>query len=141
MWIGASAPAGIDRAARLGDGWLADADLVPAEAAEQAAAYREACARGTGASPASSRSAATCTWARATRTPARVAAPIVDGGYRGFRPAAITYGRPEVVTEAFGAFAGMGYTDVIVRHLAEDQAEVIASLERLASVRAALSSR
>jgi hypothetical protein len=35
----------------------------------------------------------------------------------------------------------MGYTDVIVRHLAEDQSEVLASLERLASVRAALSSR
>ena len=36
---------GIDRAARLGDGWLANADVVPTEAAEQAAAYREACAR------------------------------------------------------------------------------------------------
>jgi hypothetical protein len=29
----------------------------------------------------------------------------------------------------------MGYTDVIVRHLADDQTEVLRSLERLAQVR------
>jgi hypothetical protein len=34
----------------------------------------------------------------------------------------------------------MGYTDVIVRHLAEDQSEVLASFARLGEVRAALSS-
>ena len=72
---------------------------------------------------------------------ARVAAPIVEAGYRGFRPAAITYGSIDEVAEAFGQYADMGYTDVIVRHLAEDQSEVIASLERLASVRTALASR
>jgi hypothetical protein len=35
----------------------------------------------------------------------------------------------------------MGYTDVIVRHLANDQTEVLGSLERLASVRTALAER
>jgi hypothetical protein len=34
----------------------------------------------------------------------------------------------------------MGYTDVIVRHLSEDHAEVLRSLERLGAVRAALAS-
>jgi hypothetical protein len=32
----------------------------------------------------------------------------------------------------------MGYTDVIVRHLAEDQSEVLESFARLARVREAL---
>ncbi len=32
----------------------------------------------------------------------------------------------------------MGYTDVIVRHLAEDQSEVLKSFARLAGVREAL---
>ena len=32
----------------------------------------------------------------------------------------------------------MGYTDVIVRHLADEQADVLASFARLAGVRAAI---
>jgi alkanesulfonate monooxygenase SsuD/methylene tetrahydromethanopterin reductase-like flavin-dependent oxidoreductase (luciferase family) len=140
VWIGATAPGGIDRAARLGDGWLANADVVPAEAAEQAASYREACARH-GRAPGVIAIRRDVHVGASREDAARVAAPIVDAGYRGFRPAAITYGSPDEVTEAFGGYADMGYTDVIVRHLAEDQAEVLASLERLASVRSAVSSR
>jgi alkanesulfonate monooxygenase SsuD/methylene tetrahydromethanopterin reductase-like flavin-dependent oxidoreductase (luciferase family) len=139
VWIGASAPPAIERAARLGDGWLANADLVPSEAAEQIAMYREACAAQgrdpgvmgirrdvhVGADPADAE---------------RVAGPVVAAGYRGFRPDAITYGDAAQVTDRFAAYADMGYTDVIVRHLAEDQDEVLASFERLGEVRAALSS-
>src|SRR4051812_40689627 len=44
VWIGASAPPAIDRAARLGDGWLASPGLSPKVAAEQLAMYRERCA-------------------------------------------------------------------------------------------------
>ncbi len=70
----------------------------------------------------------------------RVAGPVVAAGYRGFRPDAITTGSVEQVVERFRAYADMGYTDVIVRHLAEDQGEVLASLERLGAVREALAS-
>src|SRR5262245_37204839 len=41
IWIGGSAHAAIDRAARLGDGWLGNADGVPDVAREQAAVYLE----------------------------------------------------------------------------------------------------
>jgi len=68
----------------------------------------------------------------------RVAGPVVAGGYRGFDPSACTYGSAEQVTEKLGAYAAMGYTDVIVRHLAEDQNEVLESFARLAGVREAL---
>jgi alkanesulfonate monooxygenase SsuD/methylene tetrahydromethanopterin reductase-like flavin-dependent oxidoreductase (luciferase family) len=68
----------------------------------------------------------------------RVGGPVVAAGYRGFDPSACTYGSAEQVTEKLGAYAAMGYTDVIVRHLAEDQNEVLESFVRLAGVREAL---
>jgi alkanesulfonate monooxygenase SsuD/methylene tetrahydromethanopterin reductase-like flavin-dependent oxidoreductase (luciferase family) len=64
-----------------------------------------------------------------------VAEPVVAGGYRGFRPEACTYGSAEQVAERFATYAEMGYTDVIVRHLADDQPEVLRSVDRLAKVR------
>ena len=39
------------------------------------------------------------------------------------------------MAEKFRELAAMGYTDVIIRHLAEDQAEVLDSFSRLAEVR------
>jgi hypothetical protein len=40
--------------------------------------------------------------------------------------------------EQLRALATLGFTDVIVRHLVDDQREVLASTERLADVRAAI---
>lgn len=138
VWIGGTAAAAVDRAARLGDGFLADAHLTPEQARALIDLYRERCdAHGrtpsavairrdihVGADPADAE---------------RVAGPVVAAGYRGFDPSACTYGSVEQVTERLGAYAQMGYTDVIVRHLAEDQGEVLASYARLGEVRAALS--
>src|SRR5947209_231780 len=44
VWIGASAPPAIDRAARLAEGWIASPGLTPEEARAQADVYRERCA-------------------------------------------------------------------------------------------------
>ena len=43
VWIGATAPAAIERAARLGDGWLAAPALTLEQAARQIDGYRAAC--------------------------------------------------------------------------------------------------
>src|SRR6185312_9859106 len=44
VWVGASAPPAIDRAARLAEGWIASPGLTHDEARSQADFYRERCA-------------------------------------------------------------------------------------------------
>jgi len=136
-WIGASARVAIDRAARIGDGFLASPSLPLAEARAQIDFYRERCAAYgrrpaaiairrdlyVGASPAE---------ARAT------AEPVLTGGYRGFSREALVVGSAAEVIEALRPFGAMGYTDVIVRHLLDDQPKVLGSMARLAEVRQAL---
>jgi alkanesulfonate monooxygenase SsuD/methylene tetrahydromethanopterin reductase-like flavin-dependent oxidoreductase (luciferase family) len=134
VWIGAAAPPAIDRAARLGDAFLVGPEATPAEARAFMAQYLEACDR-------HGRKPATIAIRRDVHVGAddadaeRVAGPVIQGGYRGFDPAAPCTGGPARVAAAFAELAGMGYTDVIVRHLAEDQGEVLASFARLAEVR------
>jgi alkanesulfonate monooxygenase SsuD/methylene tetrahydromethanopterin reductase-like flavin-dependent oxidoreductase (luciferase family) len=47
VWLGSWSPAGVRRAARLCDGWIADPIRTVTEVAEMAAAYRFACGAGT----------------------------------------------------------------------------------------------
>ena len=65
----------------------------------------------------------------------RVAAPVLGAGYRGMDPSAAVVGSPEQVAERLAGYAAMGYDHVLVRHLADDQHEVLASFARLAKVR------
>jgi alkanesulfonate monooxygenase SsuD/methylene tetrahydromethanopterin reductase-like flavin-dependent oxidoreductase (luciferase family) len=137
IWIGASAPKAIERAARLGDGWLADAGVLPDDAREQADQYRAACAT-LGREPGVIAIRRDVHVGADAAEAERIAGPVVAAGYRGFRPEACTYGSAEEVADLLRRYADMGYTDVIVRHLVDDQTEVLRSLERLASVRATL---
>jgi alkanesulfonate monooxygenase SsuD/methylene tetrahydromethanopterin reductase-like flavin-dependent oxidoreductase (luciferase family) len=139
VWIGAAAPAAVDRAARLGDGFLIGPEAVPGQVGELVGLYRDACTR-------HGRPAATIAVRRDVHVGAddadaqRVAGPILERGYRGFDPAAPVVGGPERVAAAFADLATMGCTDVIIRHLADDQPEVLASFDRLGAVRAAVGS-
>ena len=65
----------------------------------------------------------------------RVAGAVVASGYRGFDPAALVIGGVDTAADAFAQLAAHGCTDVIVRHLAADQSEVLHSFERLGAVR------
>jgi hypothetical protein len=58
--------------------------------------------------------------------------------YRGMAAEALVAGSVDDVTEQFRIFGEMGYTDILVRHLTDDQPKILGSLERLAAVRAAL---
>ena len=98
--------------------------------------YRDACARHGRDADAGSRCAATSTSRPPTPRPPPSPDPIVARGYRGFDPSAVVVGGPDRVDRRLrGASARPGCTDVIVRHLADDQGAVLRSFEQLATVR------
>lgn len=133
-WLGGSARVSIERAARLGDGWLAAPSLSTEQAERQLGTYQEAC-RALGKAPGVT-AIRRDVYVGETAAEARsVADPIIDAGYRGFDPSAPIYGSVDEVAAAFRQLGSLGYTDVIVRHLTDDQEKVLGSLERLKEVR------
>ncbi|MEA2686842.1 MAG: hypothetical protein QOE93_2037 [Actinomycetota bacterium] len=134
VWIGAGAAKGIDRAARLGDGWIAGPWVPLDQARDQAARYLEQrAAHGKDAGVVAIRRDIHV--GAETADAHRVADPVLAAGYRGLPPDAPLVGGPHEVAAAILGLADLGYTDVLIRHLADDQAEVLASFERLATVR------
>jgi alkanesulfonate monooxygenase SsuD/methylene tetrahydromethanopterin reductase-like flavin-dependent oxidoreductase (luciferase family) len=135
VWIGAAAPPAIDRAARLGDAFLVGPEATPPQARDLIGTYLAACER-------HGRTPSTIAIRRDIHVGAddadaeRVAGPVLARGYRGFDPSAPVVGGPERVAHAFEELGEMGYTDVIVRHLADEQPAVLASIGRLSDVRA-----
>jgi alkanesulfonate monooxygenase SsuD/methylene tetrahydromethanopterin reductase-like flavin-dependent oxidoreductase (luciferase family) len=134
IWVGGTAARAVDRAARLGDGFLANADLTPEQAREVLDLYRTRCAAH-GRKPTALAIRRDIHVGADDADAAAAAEPVIERGYRGFDPAAITYGGVERVAERVREYAAIGYTDVIIRHLADDHDEVLASFERLAQVR------
>ena len=61
---------------------------------------------------------------------------IAAKGGRGIPPEATIIGDAESVAQAFNELAEMGFTDVIVRNLVPDQAESLATIAKLAQVKA-----
>jgi len=140
VWIGAVVQGAIHRTARLGEGWLAAPSLTPNEAGHALNAYRQACAE-------FEREPTAVAIRRdifigATSEEARaVVAPYIEAGYRGMDADALMFGSPAEVAEQIRALAAQGYTDVIVRNLSARQDESLATIERLAEVKALLGDR
>ena len=134
VWVGANVPAAIDRAARLGDAWYAGPGTDLDEAGAQLELYRERCA-------AHGRTPSCIPIRRDVYVGASAAdvrhhvEPVVERGHRGFPPGALIAGTVEQVAEQLHALAGVGFTDVVVRQLVEDQRAAVASIERLGEVR------
>lgn len=137
VWVGGAAPPALDRAARLGDAWLAGPYAPPEELSGQVALYRDACDEH-GKRPAVMAVRRDVHVGRDDADAHRVADPVIAAGYRGLDPAVLIVGGPERVAEEFRRLGAMGFTDVLIRHLADDQGEVLASFERLAGVRTAV---
>ncbi len=137
IWVGAVAPAAINRTARMADGWLAQPGIGREEAARQANQYRQACAE-------HSREATAVAIRRdifigQTSQEARaVKEHYMSRGYRGFPDDAFMAGSVGEVAEQMQVFADEGYTDIIVRNMSSDQAQAVGTIERLAEVRAQL---
>jgi alkanesulfonate monooxygenase SsuD/methylene tetrahydromethanopterin reductase-like flavin-dependent oxidoreductase (luciferase family) len=137
FWVGGSVEPSIDRAARVGDGWLAGPELTPEQAKSWSAFYQERCTAH-GREPKAIAIRRDVYVGESDAEAASVAEPIVSAGYRGFDPSACTYGSIETVAKAFRDYAAMGYTDIIIRHLTDDHEKALASMRRLSEVRAAV---
>ena len=68
----------------------------------------------------------------------KVVQPYIDAGYRGIDEDALMFGSVSEVAAQLAEFAELGFTDVIVRNLSSDQGEALATIERLALVKAEL---
>ena len=137
VWIGASAPPAIGRAARLAEGWIASPSLTRAEARAQADFYRERCAA-YGKEPHAVVLRRDIYVGQSSSEAQTLLQQALNRGYRGMPAEALIAGSVDEVAEQFRSFGEIGYTDILVRHLTNDQPKVLGSLERLAAVCAAV---
>jgi alkanesulfonate monooxygenase SsuD/methylene tetrahydromethanopterin reductase-like flavin-dependent oxidoreductase (luciferase family) len=137
VWIGASASPAIDRAARLAEGWIASPGLTREEARAQADLYRERCAA-YGKEPGAVVLRRDIYVGGSSSEAKAVLQQALTRSYRGMPAEALIAGSVDEVTEQFRSFGEIGYTEILVRHLTNDQPKVLGSLERLAAVRTAL---
>jgi alkanesulfonate monooxygenase SsuD/methylene tetrahydromethanopterin reductase-like flavin-dependent oxidoreductase (luciferase family) len=135
VWVGSMAVPAINRTARLAEGWLASPGYTLAEAREGLNMYRQACAEHdrTPTAVAIRRDVFVGATSAAAK---KVVDPYIQQGYRGINEDALLYGSPAEVAEQLAAFEELGFTDVIVRNLSADQSESLATIERLAAVKA-----
>lgn len=133
IWIGATADVAIERAARLGDGWLGDPGSVFEATRHQLNVYRNACER-----------LGNADGALALRRDVFVGKSVTDanrkmepylGNYRGFDPDALIVGDIGLVAERLNAYKELGFTDVLMRNISRDQDDALATIERMAGVR------
>src|SRR5215475_15908306 len=136
-WVGASARPAIDRAARLAEGFLASPSLTLAEARSQIDYYRERCAAH-GRRPAAIAARRDVYVGEGTAEARATGEAIVARGYRGFPRETLVFGSVDEVAAQLRPLAQMGYTDVIARHLTDDQPKVLGSMARLAELRRGL---
>lgn len=134
-WLGASAPAGIERAARLGACWYAGFEF---EACRRGLDYfAERCAHyGTQAVRNPVRQDV---FVAATDAEAEAAVrPALNAGYRGMSEDTLIFGSVGRVAERMVRFAEIGFTDVVVRQITVRQPLALRSYELLADVQAAI---
>lgn len=134
VWIAAQAEPAIERAARLGDGWIAAPGLAPAQAKHDLDLYKRYCEQ-------HNREPGACVIRRdiyvgaERRDAEEVGGKVVAAGYRGFAPEATIVGDVETVARAFTELAQAGFTDILIRNLVPDQDKALASIARLAAVK------
>jgi alkanesulfonate monooxygenase SsuD/methylene tetrahydromethanopterin reductase-like flavin-dependent oxidoreductase (luciferase family) len=134
VWIAAQAEPALERAARLGDGWIAAPSLVPARARQDLERYQGYCARH-GREPGVMAIRRDIYVGENQAEAEATGGKVVAAGYRGFSPEATIVGDVEAVAKAFTGLAQLGFTDILIRNLVPDQDKALASIARLAKVK------
>ncbi|MEM7531002.1 MAG: LLM class flavin-dependent oxidoreductase [Chloroflexota bacterium] len=135
VWVAAKAKPAIERAARMGDGWLGAPALSYNEAKASLNLYLTACEnyqREPGV-----KALRRDIYIGETQSEAEsIGGKVVAAGYRGFAPGTAIVGDVESVANRFQEFGEMGYTDIIVRNLVSEQEHALATIHRLKQVKA-----
>lgn len=141
-WIGAHAEPALDRAARLGTAWYADAGIDGDIARRQRDQYLAACERA-GREPGRLTIRKDVFVSDDGAHAAAVGDRLMEAGYRGGQPrGAVAYGSVDQVAEQLSAFAELGFTDVIVRTMMGiPQNEAVRSIELCGDVARLLTDR
>jgi alkanesulfonate monooxygenase SsuD/methylene tetrahydromethanopterin reductase-like flavin-dependent oxidoreductase (luciferase family) len=135
-WIGAGAPAALDRAAREGDCWYGNADLTPETAKTALQGYHEACERhGRVPRAAVRKDVIVLDDADRART---LGDELIEAGYRGMPREAVAYGGVDDVADQLGVFKDLGFDDVTVRCMTIPQTDAVETLTLCGEVRAIL---
>jgi alkanesulfonate monooxygenase SsuD/methylene tetrahydromethanopterin reductase-like flavin-dependent oxidoreductase (luciferase family) len=136
IWIAGTNQITVERAGRLGDGWLTAQNATDAELVEQLDLYRDVAARhGRPTLPVLRRDihvAPTDAEARAHVD------PILAQGYRGLDHQRLLVGSPDTIVQRLRRYESMGFDHVLVRHITGDHQAMIASFELLGNVVAAV---
>ena len=134
VWIGSTAPAAINRTARLADGWLASPGLSLQAASDQLNQYSQACAEHD-RQPAAVAIRRDIFIGETSQAARQVKEHYLAKGYRGFAPEALMAGSVDEMVDLFAGFQQAGFTDIVVRNMSTDQGEALATIERLADVK------
>ena len=135
IWIGASAPVAIDRAARLGEVWLAEPGMTIDKAEQSLGVYRDALGRHGKSDPTTIAIRRDIYVAESDQDADSVKQYVSEKGYRGFDPSALVIGDAASVAGQLHAIVELGYTDIIIRNLHPNGEKAIASTQRLRQVR------
>lgn len=129
IWIGASARPALQRAAAMGDAWLASPGATGEVLTTAIDIYRQA------AADAGRRPVMTIrrdVYVGESDAEAEAAtAPVLAAGYRGFHREALIIGGQETVTERLRELHDLGFEHVLIRHVVDRQDLVLASYARL----------
>ena len=135
IWIGASAPVAIERAARLGDAWLAEPGTTIQEATQAIDVYMNALSKLDKETPETIAIRRDVYVAESDKDARHVRKIAEENGYRGFDPDALVIGDTSSVADTFNSISEIGYTDIIVRNLHSVGEKAVASTKRLTNVR------
>ena len=100
----------MDRAARLGDGWLAAPGLTPQQAAARSAEWHERRQIHSSQDPGVVAIRRDIYVGESDEEAEDTTKAVVEGGYRGMDPSALAIGSPETVAANFRALGEAGYT-------------------------------
>ena len=137
VWVGSSAPAALNRTARLAEGWLAQPGLSLQGATDQLNKYRQACAEHN-RQPNAVAVRRDIFVGASTQEAEAFKSKAVAKGYRGFAPESMLVGSVAQVADELANFVDAGFTDVIIRSMSSNQSEALAGIERMAEVKAQL---